>query len=140
MRSPFALIKRLLLRRRRFAALAPKRRIAALLFLSFRLAGWGWTTGCTTTDHSLNARAAFCTATGTTAGFARLFVKLTSPHLFLDTGVLNQLPKPFNGVVDTLVIAQPQLDHTILLSDVIENTFAAQPIPVTTVARAGGKV
>jgi hypothetical protein len=95
----------------------------AALDLSLRLAGWGWTTRCAATDHSLNARAAFCTTTGTTAGFAWLFVKLTSPHFFLDTGVLNQLPKPFNGVVDTFVIAQPQLDHTILLSDVIKKDF-----------------
>ena len=54
--------------------------------------------------------------------------------------MLYQLSKPLTGVVDPLIIAQPQLDHTILQSDVFEKLSQRSQLPETTAVRAGEKV
>jgi hypothetical protein len=55
--------------------------------------------------------AAFGTAAIAARDFARLLIVLASPHLFLDSRVFHQLPKPLYRILNPLVVSQSQLNH-----------------------------
>jgi hypothetical protein len=66
---------------------------------------------CSASDQASEAGAAFCAATIAAIGIAWLFVILATTHFLLDSGVLNQLPKPLHRILNLLPISQTKFDH-----------------------------
>ena len=85
-----------------------------------RMASSGGAGGTGTTDHALDFCATCGANTNAAAGLARLLIELASSHLSLDSGVFDQFSKPFDCIIDRLVITQPQLDHTVLPSGLLK--------------------
>ena len=81
---------------------------------------WAMLGGTGGSNHALDLGPALRAAASTTAGLTRLLIKFTTTHLLLDPGVLDQLSKPLDRIVDRLVIPQPQLDHTVLPSGLLK--------------------
>ena len=59
----------------------------------------------------IEACTAFCTATSSTIGIARLFVVFPTTHFLLDSSVLDELPKSLDRVLNLLPVSKSQLDH-----------------------------
>jgi hypothetical protein len=59
----------------------------------------------------IEACTAFCTATSSTIGIARLFVVFATTHFLLDSSVLDELPKSLDRVLNLLPVSKSQLDH-----------------------------
>jgi len=53
----------------------------------------------------------FSSATITTMDITRLFVELTFAHLFFHTGMFDKFSETTNGLINTFIISQTQLNH-----------------------------